>query len=215
MIHTYLPDIMHYFAEDLSQLASEQKLAASFNYYSIADYVKIIALYKQKDLLQKFRLQLLADEPIGYLRATTACEFLVLDLPIHQSLLDSIYANLSQRYVLMNGLKAKKCEHLVPASYKARNEIGKIVVNEYLESEWDTYPLQIDYLGQLTENDKLYMIYSFKTEGDNQRHLSVYMPDPENSEWTYNFENCYSDLEPISNDWKTEALKLIRTMYTE
>ena len=212
MIHTYLPDIMHYFAEDLSQLASEQKLAASFNYYSIADYVKIIALYKQKDLLQKFRLQLLADEPIGYLRATTACEFLVLDLPIHQSLLDSIYANLSQRYVLMNVLKAKKCEHLVPASYKAQNEIGKIVVNEYLESEWDTYPLQIDYLGQLTENDKQYMIYSFKTEGDNQRYLSVYMPDPENSEWTYNFENCYSDLEPISNDWKTEALKLIRTM---
>jgi len=215
MIQAYLPDIMHYFAEDLSQLASERKSGSSFNYYSIANYVKIMALYKQKDLLQKFRLQLLADEPIGYLRATTAYEFLILDLPLQQSLLDSIYANLSQRYVLMNGLKAKKCEHLVPASYKEQNEIGKIVVNEYLESEWETSPLRIDYLGQLTENDKLYLVYTFKTEDNEQRYLSVYAPDPENSEWTYNFENCYSDLEPRTDDWKNQALKLIRNMHTE
>lgn len=215
LVHRYLSNIMQYLDEDLSQLASEQKPGYSFNHYSIANYVELMGLYKQKYLLEKFQQQLLADAPIGYLRATTACEFLVLGLPLRQSMIDSIYANLSQRYVLMNGLKAKKHEHLVPARYREQNEIGKIVVSEYLQSEWEVAPLRIDYLGQLTENDKLYLVYTFKTEGDKQSYLSIYIPDPENSEWTYNFENCYSDLEPSTDNWKTQALQLIRKMNTE
>lgn len=214
-IKAYLPNVMKYLAKDLSKFALGQESEGSFDPYSIADYVKILALYEQKDTLIKYQHQMLADTDIGYLRASTATEFLVLGLPMNQKLIDSIYANIAQRAVLMGGLKEKRREDLVPASYKEQIEIGKIVVNDYMESEWDMLSQQIDYRGQLTENNKLYLVYTYKAENDEQSYLSIYLPDLQSKEWSYNFENCYSNLEPIVGDWKEQALKLIREMHTE
>lgn len=211
-IMAYLPDIMQYLASDLSQLDSEQETVGSFNAYSIADYVRLLALFEQKDLLRKFQKQLLVDRPTGYLRAITVADFLMLGLPLGQDLIDSTYADISQRTVLMNALKETNREGLIPAKYKEQTEIGKIVVSGYLESEWDISPPQVDYLGQLTEKNKVYLVYAYKTEGDEQTYLSIFVPDSKNSEWAYNFENCYSDLEPRTGDWKEQALKLIREM---
>ncbi|WP_343565318.1 TraB/GumN family protein [Sphingobacterium sp.] len=214
-IQADLPSITQYLASDLSELDSGQETVASFNIYSIADYSRLLALYEQKDPLRRFQKQLLADRPTGYLRAITAAEFLALDLPLDQKLIDSIYAHISQRAVLMNALKEKKMEGLIPAKYKEQTEIGKIVVSGYLESEWDISLPQVDYLGELTEKNKLYLVYAYKTEGDEQTYLSIFIPDAKNSEWAYNFENCYSDLEPNTGNWKEKALKLIQEMHPE
>lgn len=212
-IADYLPNITQYLATDLSKFASEQDSDSSFDPYFIADYVKLLALYEEKDQLQRFQKQLLDDTAIGYLRAMAASEFLSLALPVDQNLIDSIYANISQRAVLMNRLKDKSRQELIPAKYKEQAEIGKIVVSGYLESEWDISPPEVDYLGQLTENNKLYLVYSYQTEGDKQIYLSIFVPDKKNSEWAYNFENCYSDLEPSTANWKQHALKLIQEMH--
>ena len=115
----------------------------------------------------------------------------------------------------MRGLKEKKREDLIAPRYKEQIEIGKIVVNDYMESEWDMQSQQIDYLGQLTENNKKYLVYAFKTENDEQSYLSIYLPDDQIKEWSYTYENCYSDLEPFIGDWKEQALKLIQQMRIE
>ncbi|WP_313184004.1 TraB/GumN family protein [Sphingobacterium siyangense] len=214
-VKVYLPNLMKYLAKDLSKFASEQESENSFDPYWISDYVKILGLYDQKDSLLKYQHQLLTNRQIGYLRASTATEFLVLGLPLNQKLIDSINVNISQRGVLMRGLKEKRREDLIAPRYKEQIEIGKIVVNDYMESEWDMQSQQIDYLGQLTENNKKYLVYAFKTENDEQSYLSIYLPDDQNKEWSYTYENCYSDLEPIIGDWKEQARKLIQQMRIE
>lgn len=206
-----LPIINRYMENDLENLTGDGLQAEFIDEYSMADYVELLTFYLQKNQLQKLANKLLAHQEMNYLRATTAASFLVLDLPFDQSLMDSIYKNISQRSVVMSYLKKEKRENLVPEIFKTQAEIGKIVINEYLEADWDS-PYQIEYLDKLVENDQLYYIYSYKNEDEKESYLAVYIPDPDHDEWSYNYENCYSDFEPSTTNWKDHALKIIKEL---
>ncbi len=208
-IEKYLPNILQYMDKDLNDVIADIDGTGLTNEYSMVSYLQLLTIYDQKKRLQKFGERTLKLDSLVYLQTATAAAFLALDLPVNQQIVNRAYENLSRRTILMNLLKQAKRLDLIPAMYKEQTEIGRMIVNELLESELSPSS-QIEFLGQLTQDNQSYLVYKYQIEDDKHTYYAVYKP--QNGNWEYDYENCHSDFVPNKIDWQEHAIEIIKQM---
>ncbi|MEM0518688.1 TraB/GumN family protein [Aequorivita flava] len=145
----------------------------------------------------------------NWLQAQALMAAIELNIEINPQIVKSVLKELYVRFELMESLVKAEKSYLIPEEYLAPLAFAKLSLYNMVGAEYDGYPEIINYLDQLTINNKKYFVFQFSySEDDTTKYLGIVLQEPINFT-DFKMAEAFTDHEIMEEDWRDQALNII------
>ena len=206
--------MLSYFEKDALKYIDtlERKKSQHLNYGLISDYLYLADIQESPSLSTSNALVVLANDTSNNTWFKIRALILAIEKNIEVSVssLNKRLDDKFSRYEIMQALIKNDQKDRVPKKYLEKKNFAELSLYNYTSSDYDYFPNEIKYVGDLTHEDLPYLVYTFNYEDEETTYLGVVKNDEIDFEAfeQYNVYVNWNEYDTES-DWQEEAITIL------
>lgn len=210
----HFKDIMAFANADMDKYLNKTDSISNTVYLSVYYYLSLMQKVKGQPFTEGFTARLIKKNDVYKSLPTAVITRIKNRLPVSQLVINRLLDSLDQRYDLMQTLSEEKQLVRVPAKYKTQQAFAKLCVyqNAVANDDDEGVPEQLKALGTVTDNGKLFYVFSYKSsyDEDDSRQIAICGPyAPGSSKLDFASYNTYYEQADKAMNWQKQAKKMI------
>lgn len=185
------------------------------NYSLIYNYIDIAKQSDKNNPESIKTLNLLVEklENDPWLKTQSLIASVNLDIEVDPETLNASFEDMYSRFEMMESMVDAEKTNLIPKEYLEPIEFAKLSLYNTAGDEYDDYPINSNLLGETSVDVKNYYVFTFsysEAEDEEEKYLGVVEQSAIDFS-DFKMANVYIDWEPIEEDWKMQAEKIIKS----